>query len=292
MATANRQYLQDLMEERFSHRAVGPAVVERIRRHAAERIGSIDALGEGYLDPSLQRDLSVKYHWGHNHRIADDLMLAGRMGDRHLDLLTRFMDDFGLERDLGGRTVLDIGCWTGGTSLLLAGLGARVIAIEEVRKYAETVNFLAEAFGVADRLACVPESLYGFLPRYADVFDLVIYAGVIYHVTDPVLSLRTVFGALKDGGRCFVETYGMDSPGSVCRYEGPRLFHSADGALSRGGWNYFVPSATCLERWCLDAGFAEVTVAPLDTGERLYGRARRTGFRDMLRAGLSMGQIR
>lgn len=288
----SREYLEDLFAERFSEKAVGRAGVERIRRYAAERIGVIDARGEGYLNPELQRDLSIKYHWGHNHRVADDLVLEGRMSDRHIRLIARFMDEFGLERDLTGKRVLDIGCWTGGVSLLLAGLGAQVIAIEEVRKYVETVNFLAEVFDVSDRLTCVPESLYEFLPKFADYFDVVIYAGVIYHVTDPTLSLREVFGSLKDGGRCFVETHGIDAEGSVCRYEGPRFFHTAGGDLSRGGWNYYIPSRECLKYWCLDAGFADATVAGTDHESRLYGMARRDRFEDVLRAGLSQRHVR
>lgn len=288
----NRDHLRDVFQERLSDRAIGRPGVERIRRYVAERIGTVDARSEGYLDPAVQRDLSIKYHWGHNHRIADDLVLEGRMGDRHLDLLARFMDGFGLERDLTGKRVLDIGCWTGGTSLLMAALGAHVVAIEEVRKYAETVNLLAGEFGLAERLICVPESLYEFLPKHADDFDIVLYAGVIYHVTDPLLSLRHVFGALADGGRCFVETHGIDHPESQCVYEGPRFFHSGAGELSRGGWNYFIPSARCLEHWCLDAGFAEARIAPLDADNRLHGVARRERFRDFLRAGLSVRTVR
>lgn len=289
---SSREYLQDFFNERFSEKTIGRAGVERVRRYAAERIGVIDAKGEGYLDPSTQRDLSIKFHWGHNHRFADDLMLEGRMGDRHIRLLTRFMDEFGLERDLTGKRILDIGCWTGGAALLMAGLGATVVAIEEVRKYVETVNFLADVFNVGDRLACVPESLYEFLPKHADSFDVILYAGVIYHVTDPLLSLREVFGALKNGGRCFVETHGIDHPENMCRYEGPRFFHTAGGDLSRGGWNYFIPSSSCLQYWCLDAGFAEANIAPTDHESRLYGMARRDQFTDILRAGLSLRHVR
>ena len=282
-----------MFRERFSEAAIGKAGVERIRRYAHEHIGTVDAGAEGYLDPGRQRDLSVKFHLGHDHRVSDDLVLKGRMGDRHLSLIATFMDDFGLGRDLSGLTVLDIGCWTGGVSLLLTALGARVIAIEEVRKYAATTNFLADVFGVADRLRCVPESLYSFLPKHADRFDLVVYAGVVYHVTDPVLSLRHIFSALKNGGRCFIETYGIQHPESVCLYEGPR--HADDGqagGMSRGGWNYFVPSPKCLGHWCLDAGFDEVKVAPANPDSRIFAAARRSAFRDILRAGLSSATAR
>ena len=58
--------------------------------------------------------------------------------------------------------------------------------------------------------------------------------GVIYHVTDPVLSLRILFNALKDGGRIFVETMGVvagaNSP-PLAAVEGPRLPAEAAGKI-------------------------------------------------------------
>src|SRR5438093_1244326 len=48
---------------------------------------------EGYRDPSRQRDLSIRFHWGHDHDFGS-FALRGRMGDRHLTLLARFADGF------------------------------------------------------------------------------------------------------------------------------------------------------------------------------------------------------
>ncbi len=69
------------------------------------------------------------------------------MGDCHINFIADFSDDFGLELDLQGRTLLWAGAWTGGTSLLFAALGAKVTALEEVRKYAGTIHYFVEAFG-------------------------------------------------------------------------------------------------------------------------------------------------
>jgi hypothetical protein len=38
---------------------------------------------EGYQNSDKQRDLSVKFHWGHNHDFGD-FYLKGQMADRHL----------------------------------------------------------------------------------------------------------------------------------------------------------------------------------------------------------------
>jgi SAM-dependent methyltransferase len=165
------------------------------------------------------------------------------------------------------------------------------VALEEVVKYADTVNYLARSFGIADRLKCLPKTLYDALPLFADYFDYIVYSGVIYHVTDPLLSLRLIFSALKDGGKAFIETYGFASAESSCRYEGPSIVHSGTRAeLNRGGWNYFIPSSRCLEAWCEDAGFQAARSAPVH--DRLLAVAERSAFQDICRAGLSRASVR
>src|SRR5690606_32831994 len=129
----------------------------------------------------------------------------------------------------------------GGTSLLLAAMGAQVTAIEEVRKYVEAVRLLKEAFAI-DRLDVRAMSLYPLDdPAFQDAFDLVLFAGVIYHVTDPLLALRLVFNCLKDGGTMLLETLGLETPEQIVRYHGPT--HFAEGETPepgrRGGWNWF-----------------------------------------------------
>jgi precorrin-6B methylase 2 len=69
------------------------------------------------------------------------------MGDRHINLLANFIDLFPVSlEDFRYKYVFDIGCWTGGTTLLLAALAKKVYAIEEVKKYAEIVSFLLRSF--------------------------------------------------------------------------------------------------------------------------------------------------
>lgn len=255
--------------------------------------GKVDKVNRGnFIDPAQQRDLSLKFHWGHNHDFGDGFRLEGRMKDRHIEIIAAFMDDYGFPRELEGKKVLDIGVWTGGTSLLLSALGAEVYAIEEVDQYASAVNYLAWAFGIEKQLKCFSMSLYELLPMFANEFDYIIYSGVIYHVTDPLISLRMIFAALKDGGSVFIETLGNDSSNSVCLYEGPGTYSSGDrGNLNRGGWNYFIPSLKCLETWCKDAGFQSVSIGDL-VKKRILGVATRKEYKDFCRAGVSIKSIR
>lgn len=286
-----RQQLEKIMADNFRYENVTEDYRDTFEADIKGLIGRIDPEIEGFKDYEKQRDQSVKFAWGHHHDFGTFAM-KGLMSNRHIDIIADFMDKFGLPEDLSGNKVLDIGVWTGGTSLLLTALGAQVTALEEVVKYSDTVNYLAAAFGLSD-LECKPISLYEL--DVNDTYDYVIYSGVIYHVTDPVLSLRILFNALKDSGRIFIETLGI--PGNknealVC-FEGPRKLKSGSKKeLDRTGWSYFVPSPLALILWADAAGFSEVTATHTDPFSRIKCVGTRYRHEDMLRAGLSKPGIR
>ena len=280
------------MEDHFQIQNVLPAYRDEFESNLKGRIGMIDGDIEGYSDNNRQRDFSVKFSWGHNHNFGD-FSLEGQMGYRHLAILAEFMDNFGLPEDLHGKKILDIGVWTGGTCLLLSALGAEVVALEEVKKYADTVDYLAAAFGI-ENLTCRPMSLYDLDDH--DEYDYVIYSGVIYHVTDPVLSLRILFNSLKDGGSIFVETYGVSSDQTsppAAMIEGPMITGGGDeSAVNRDGWNYFVPTSSGLSIWMGSVGFEDITVGNVDQTHRIKASGRRNTHIEMARAGLSRPDIR
>ncbi|HEX9659117.1 MAG TPA: DUF1698 domain-containing protein, partial [Rhodothermales bacterium] len=174
---------------------------------------------EGQQNPVGQRDLTRAFHWGHDHDFGS-FRLEGRMGTRHLRHLAEFTDRFcALPSRLDGLRILDIGCWTGGTSLLLCAMGAaEVVAIDEVKKYVECLQFLKKSFAI-DNLEPRHLSLYDLVdPAFQDRFDLVLFAGVLYHVTDPIVALRITFNCLRDGGQCLVETTGHVASGPLISY--------------------------------------------------------------------------
>jgi 2-polyprenyl-3-methyl-5-hydroxy-6-metoxy-1,4-benzoquinol methylase len=285
------RYLHDLMSRYTVDRLIREDAAP-FERRIRQFLDLRDAEMEGYSDPSRQRDLSIRFHWGHDHDFGS-FSVGGRMGRRHVSLLATFIDELGvLPRDLDGLRVLDVGCWTGGTSLLLCAMGAHVVAIDEVKKYIDCLQYMKEAFDIRN-LEPRNLSLYGCVgPEFDDRFDFVLFAGVLYHVTDPVLALRITFNTLVDGGHCLVETATHGSPRPVLLYEGPtRTLGGSAEDLSRGGWNWLVPSPLALRRMMEDVGFREILVR-----RRPGGRAVGAGYRerhvDMLRAGLSRRSVR
>lgn len=193
------------------------------------------------------------FSWGHDHDFGFGVSRTGAMGSRHLEIASESLSRGMLQQDLGGKKVLDIGCWSGGDLLLLAGLGAKVTAIEEHPRSAASARRLCELVGCPATIH--EKSLYHDQQEWKQQFDVVYCSGVIYHVTDPVLFLRICFAYLKVGGTLIIETKSHAADRSVCSYS---------GSLEKG-WNWFAPSREALGRWMVDAGFAVEDV-------RLYQR--------------------
>jgi len=284
--------LKKLFEEKYSADSLQRVTFPQFKEDLDNRIQSERKNIQFNFDESKQRDLSIKFCWGHHHDFGRDYKLEGRMKDRHLRLVSEFVDTYGLPMNLKGKKILDIGVWTGGTPLLLVAMGAQVHALEEVSMYAETVNYLAYAYGIDHQLKCFAKSLYDFLPPCIHQFDYILYPGVLYHVSDPLLSLRLVFTALKDNGSVYLETCGIDSQESICKYEGPSYIRRGNKEeQNRGGWNYFFPSGPCIDTWCRDAGFQETQIGPC-IKFRIMGAAKRLKFQDFCRAGISKTNCR
>lgn len=281
--------------ERYSTKNLVGIEPDDFQSQLESRIGKIDGKTEGYRDDEIerQRDLSIKYHWGHDHNFGS-FHLAGKMKNRHLNLMVSFAENFPIdENTFADADVIDIGCWTGGTTLLLHSLGSRVHAIEEVKKYSDTVNFLASSFGIGEQVHCESQSLYECnSDEYHDRFDVAYFPGVIYHLSDPVLALRILFNSLRMDGEILIESAGIDSPEPVCRFDGNYIYHNGSREeLSRAGWNWFLPSESALERMMQEAGFGSVKTFYCSTNRRVFGYGKKKQFVGICKAGLSVPDI-
>ena len=286
--------LQDVFS-RFTSANLVNLSPEEFRTWIEGLLGSVDYEQEGYSENQLkyQRDLSIKFHWGHTHDFGD-FQLEGRMRDRHLYLMADFCSYFSLTpEDFRDKWVLDVGCWTGGTTLLLLGLGAKVVAIEEVKKYAKAAQFLVDSFGLGERGKVLSSSIYD-LPKQ-DLFDRfhIAYApGVVYHLSDPVLALRHLYNTLKMGGIILVESAGFGSKELECRFGGSRIHHAgSESELNRAGWNWFTPSWAALRAMLVDAGFDQVSALYSRHRKRVYAIGYKVDQHDICRAGLSVPDV-
>ena len=278
--------LHDISTEEFSH-------------YIQSRIGVIDAQSEGYSENELesQRDSSIKFYWGHNHDFGE-FKLEGRMGERHINELANFMALFPVSfEDFKNKNVLDVGCWTGGTTLVLASLNSKVFAIEEVKKYAEMASFLVKSFGISNRASVNHLSLYNCNSEaFFDRFDIVYFPGVLYHLSDPLLALRILFNSLKVGGKILIESEGLEREEPFCRFDGSLIYFTGTREdLTRTGWNWFVPSPSALHRMMREAGFDDIKTVLYRSRKRrksLYGYGKKVAQVGICKAGLSVTNIR
>ena len=165
------------------------------------------------------------------------------MSTRHIEITAEALELGMLGPDLRGKEVLDVGCWSGGDLLVLAGLGSQVTAIEEHPVAARAARRMVELLGV--QASVLQTSVYSDRREWSGRFDYVYCSGVIYHVTDPLLLLRILFAYLKPGGDVYLETKAVSGEGSLCGYSG----------TMEKGWNWYAPNEDALGRWLVDAGF-------------------------------------
>jgi SAM-dependent methyltransferase len=290
------QQLDALLRQRFHTDRLVTQTPEQFRRRLEEFMQLRDFHMEGLASPERQRDQTIKFQWGHDTDFGT-FVLSGQMGRNHLRAVATFVDHLRvLPMDLHGKRVLDIGVWTGGTTLLLAAMGAEVLAVEEVKKYCDSLNYLCDAFGV-NTVHVKPVSLYDCTgPDYDDRFDYVLFPGVLYHLSDPVIALRILFNALRDGGTLLVQTTGISSMKSICYYAGSSLFWAGtEEGMNRRGWNWFLPSPPAVASMLRDVGFQEITVTRASRGLRqsaFAAAAQRVRHVEITRAGLSVRTIR
>jgi tRNA (mo5U34)-methyltransferase len=150
--------------------------------------------------------------------------------------------------------VVDVGCGNGYYLSQLAGVGVgAVLGIDPqpmARLQWALVERLRALAGTPVAPAGVPATLHGgrlealdALPRCADV---VLAAGLLYHVTDPIAALRRMATALGPGGRLVLETIVVAGDDPVA-WTPPRRYLGA-----RGFWA--LPTRACLEAWVERAG--------------------------------------
>ncbi len=87
---------------------------------------------------------------------------------------------------------------------------------------------------------------------YEHKFDVLFCLGVLYHRSDPVAMLKSLFKGLNKGGELILDTFMIDGEEEVCLT--PKERYSKIPNI------YFIPTVNALKNWCYRAGFDEVEV--------------------------------
>jgi len=101
---------------------------------------------------------------------------------------------------------------------------------------------------------------------YEEKFDFIFCLGVLYHRSDPVAMLKSLYKGLDKYGEVLLDTFYIEGEDEVCL--------SPKSSYSKIPNIYFVPTIPALKNWCLRAGFSHFEV--LETSKTELEEQRKT----------------
>lgn len=167
--------------------------------------------------------------------------------------------------DLRGASVLDIGCNAGYFSLQVKRRGAgRVLGIDHMGQYLEQAVACARIWDldIEYRLLDVDQ-----VPALREEFDVVVFAGVLYHLKNPLRAIEDLSAACRDVLLLETEIMANDPRNRVYVRQGPfgkvklracrtGIMKFVEGAELNGDLsNWWIPDAECVLGMLRTAGF-------------------------------------
>ncbi|MFN7947047.1 MAG: DUF1698 domain-containing protein [Blastocatellia bacterium] len=198
---------------------------------------AIDAAASRYRSDLLSSG------WWHSIDLGHGQVTNGV--NRLEDLQTAYRR-FNLPEDLGGKRVLDVGCWDGFYAFEAERHGAEVVAVDCFRP--ETFFFAREA--LKSQAQFHELSVYELAPEQIGQFDFVFFLGVLYHLQHPLLGLQRICEVTKD-----VAVIGSFITDSVLKSEQPAMIFYPLNELGGQYDNWCGPNSECLVQMTKAAGF-------------------------------------
>lgn len=202
-----------------------------------------------------------QYGWGHTIDFGP-FRMEGLLHDNYLRIAGHLDEWEWWPASLERTTVADVGCFTGGLSLLLAARGAdRVFAVDEIPAHLAQCAFVAGAFD-ARSVECLELSLYELPKRIEPLsLDLILLSGVLYHLSDMLVGLVALQTLLKPSGVLIIESFAVN-----CFEHSYANF----GRFVGGSWWH--PTALCIQDLCEFSGLSRPEVR-FYTNQRCLARA-------------------
>ena len=170
--------------------------------------------------------------------------------------------------DLKGKIVGDIGCNNGYYLFrMLTQNPEKLVGFDPSAIYYSQFQFIDHFVksGIVYELLGVEHVEF-----YEHKFDVLFCLGVLYHRSDPVAMLKSLYKGLNKEGELILDTFMIDGEEEVCLT--PKERYSKIPNI------YFVPTVNALKNWCLRAGFNSVEV--LDIKKTDLTEQRKTDWID------------
>src|SRR5881275_781905 len=138
----------------------------------------------------LEARIAALAPWFHNINLGGTWTAPDHfLGDYPGAKFRRFAPQ--LPKDLGGKSVLDIGCNAGFYSIEMKRRGAgRVLGIDSDERYLAQARLASEVLDYDD-IEFAKLDVYD-VAALGEKFDLVIFMGVLYHLRHPLLALDLI----------------------------------------------------------------------------------------------------
>ena len=108
------------------------------------------------------------------------------------------------------------------------------------------------------------------LEFYEEKFDFIFCLGVLYHRSDPVAMLKSLYKGLENHGEVILDTFYIEGGDEVCL--------CPESSYSKIPNVYFVPTIKALKNWCKRAGFSGFEV--LECSKTDSSEQRKTSWID------------
>jgi tRNA (mo5U34)-methyltransferase len=164
-----------------------------------------------------------------------------------------------LPDDLRGKTVLDIGAWDGAFSFEAERRGAsRVLAVDEFiwagKGWASKEGFDFARRVLNSKVEDMMIDVYDIGPQNVGIFDVVIFAGVLYHLLHPLLALEHVASVCKN--QLILSTH-ID----LISVKRPAIAFYPGKELAGDPTNWCGPNLPAVEAMLRTVGFKRIEVA-------------------------------
>lgn len=95
------------------------------------------------------------------------------------------------------------------------------------------------------------------LEFYEHKFDMIFMLGVLYHRSDPIASLKSLYRALNKNGEIIVDSFMIDGNDEVALCPESRYAMIPNV--------YFLPTVSCFKNWMSRAGFVDIELIEITT---------------------------
>ncbi len=184
--------------------------------------------------------------WYHKVRLGDGTVTPGK-----IDTAEKFkIFSAALPPDLSGKSVIDLGCSSGGLALEYAAMGASVTGIESKALEVDQATFIFESYGYDGRF--YRDDVMNAW-RYGS-FDIVNASGLLYHLPYPLMFLDLL---------SFVCVEQLILATRIAPDAGAKM----DLMRPTGPGNWWFPTEECVVQMLKLAGFSEISVLSVN-GDR------------------------